>query len=187
MRNLGFVFAVIFYAGFTLTCRASTLYNVGDSSGWDISTDLDSWQQGKTFVVGDLLWFQYSSNHNVSEVTRENYQRCNTTNVLQSYTGGNTTLTMSSPGDKYFICSTRLHCLGGMKLHVHVEEDQTTPTVAPTSSLSAPQAQPLGGGGSLLPHHSSKSNYNYPSSVPNLISFNFTFLRLLGLVLLIVL
>lgn len=40
--------------GFALTCRATT-YTVGDSSGWDISTDLDSWTKDKVFNVGDVL------------------------------------------------------------------------------------------------------------------------------------
>lgn len=40
--------------GFALTCSATT-YTVGDNSGWDISTDLDSWTKDKRFVVGDVL------------------------------------------------------------------------------------------------------------------------------------
>lgn len=36
------------------TCTAST-YMVGDTSGWDISTDLESWTNDKQFNVGDVL------------------------------------------------------------------------------------------------------------------------------------
>lgn len=39
---------------FALTSHAAT-YIVGDTSGWDISTDLDSWATNKTFHVGDAL------------------------------------------------------------------------------------------------------------------------------------
>lgn len=39
---------------FASKCRA-TMYMVGDSSGWDISTDFDSWSQDKHFVVGDVV------------------------------------------------------------------------------------------------------------------------------------
>jgi len=30
-------------------------YNVGNSAGWDLSADLPSWANGKTFYVGDVL------------------------------------------------------------------------------------------------------------------------------------
>ena len=40
--------------GLALTCKA-TVYTVGDNSGWDISTDLDTWTMDKRFVVGDML------------------------------------------------------------------------------------------------------------------------------------
>ncbi|KAF3503281.1 hypothetical protein F2Q69_00045342 [Brassica cretica] len=35
-------------------CNATT-YFVGDTSGWDISSDLESWTLGKRFSVGDVL------------------------------------------------------------------------------------------------------------------------------------
>jgi len=41
-------------ATITFTCSATT-YTVGDSSGWDISTNLDTWIADKTFKVGDVL------------------------------------------------------------------------------------------------------------------------------------
>lgn len=40
--------------GFALNCRAAT-YMVGDNSGWDISTDMNTWSKDKTFNVGDVL------------------------------------------------------------------------------------------------------------------------------------
>jgi hypothetical protein len=30
-------------------------YNVGNRAGWDLSADLPSWANGKTFYVGDVL------------------------------------------------------------------------------------------------------------------------------------
>lgn len=58
--------------GLAITCRA-TLYNVGDSAGWDVSSDLDTWPKGKTFVVGDVLgeYFVYISHmENISIATK---------------------------------------------------------------------------------------------------------------------
>lgn len=102
--------------------------------------------------------FQYSSTHSVKEVTRENYQGCNTTNVLQSGSNGNTSFALTQPGDRYFICGNQLHCYGGMKLHVLTQGAQATAT----SPESAPQPE-SGGGSSSLPQPSSKSNN--PSTV----------------------
>lgn len=45
---------VLVVLGFALTSSAS-IYIVGDSSGWDISTDLKSWSNDKKFNVGDVL------------------------------------------------------------------------------------------------------------------------------------
>ncbi|CAI9767597.1 unnamed protein product [Fraxinus pennsylvanica] len=140
---------------YALTCGA-TQYVVGDNSGWDISTDLDTWAKDKRFTVGDDLLFQYSSSHSVSEVTKQNYKGCNTTNVLQSGSNGNTSFALSSPGDRYFICGNRLHCYAGMKIHVNVEKDEGA-----GSPIEAPKARP----GTTLPPPSSKSNKpDIPSS-----------------------
>ncbi|KAL0321702.1 UNVERIFIED_CONTAM: protein mago nashi2 [Sesamum calycinum] len=132
----------------------ATVYTVGDNAGWDISTDLDSWAKGKTFAIGDTLLFQYSQYHSVSEVTKENFEGCNTTNVLQSSSNGNTSFILTSPGDRYFVCGNKLHCFGGMKLHVSVLGNQAM------SPAGAPQAQP----GGALPPGSSKSNSPSSSS-----------------------
>ncbi|XP_019192032.1 PREDICTED: mavicyanin-like [Ipomoea nil] len=135
-----------------LSCSART-YIVGDSSGWDISTDLDSWSFGKRFLVGDVLWFQYSSYHNVVEVAKEDFDGCTTSNVLSSNSTGNTTFPLTRPGQRLFLSGNRMYCLGGMKLQVNVESNQT---MAPAP---APQAGGGDGGSAaaLLPP-SSKSN-----------------------------
>ncbi|CAL5407634.1 unnamed protein product [Camellia sinensis] len=131
------VVCVLGVLGLALTCKA-TFYTVGDSSGWDISTDLDTWVKGKTFAVGDVLLFQYSSIHSVNEVTKNNYQGCNTTNVLQSSSNGNTTFPLSTPGDRYYVCGDKLHCLGGMKLHINIAGNQAaSPTNAPESATTS--------------------------------------------------
>lgn len=37
-----------------ITCSATT-YTVGDNSGWDISSNLETWVADKTFKIGDAL------------------------------------------------------------------------------------------------------------------------------------
>ena len=45
---------VLVILSLALTCTATT-YTVGDNSGWDISSDLQTWEKNKTFYVGDVL------------------------------------------------------------------------------------------------------------------------------------
>ncbi|KAE8695015.1 hypothetical protein F3Y22_tig00110747pilonHSYRG00129 [Hibiscus syriacus] len=120
---------------FLLTSHAAT-YVVGETSGWDISTNIDSWASDKRFNVDDVLLFQYSSSHSVNEVAKESFETCNTTNSLRTFSNGNTTVTLPNAGTRYFVCGNKMHCLGGMKLLVNVEDDQTS------SPVGAPEAQP---------------------------------------------
>ncbi|XP_010523261.1 PREDICTED: stellacyanin [Tarenaya hassleriana] len=130
-------------------CNGAT-YFVGDGSGWDISTDLDSWLLGKAFNVGDVLVFQYSSPHSVYEVTRDEFQSCNTTKPLRTFSGGNTTVSLSESGDRFFVCGNRLHCFAGMRLPVHIQGNSPSPSPSPAG---APQAAV-----SAVTHPSSKRN-----------------------------
>ncbi|XP_015877657.3 mavicyanin [Ziziphus jujuba] len=154
MLNLVYAFVLL---GFVTTCTATT-YLVGDTSGWDISTNLATWAQDKTFNVGDVLLFQYSSSHSVSEVKKEAFDKCETTNVLKTYSGGNSTITLTKPGERYFVCGNKLHCLGGMKLQVNVENNQDyAPAGQPESSSgSDEQGQ---GASNINPKPSSRTNF----------------------------
>ncbi|XP_061337492.1 stellacyanin-like [Gastrolobium bilobum] len=153
--SLLFAFAVI-------TCSATT-YTVGDSSGWDISTNLDTWVADKKFKVGDALLFLYSSANGLDEVTREDFNTCNTTNPLTNYVNGNTTVPLTKAGDRYFVCGNKLYCLGGMKLHVHVEDDKSlSPTLAPASAAGPNQRTTT-----LAQSPSSKKNTHVSKGVVN--------------------
>ncbi|KAG7017090.1 Uclacyanin 1, partial [Cucurbita argyrosperma subsp. argyrosperma] len=133
------VYVLMIIGGLALSCNAAT-YIVGDTSGWDISTDLDSWSQGKRFY---------------------NYNTCNTTNVLKAYTNGNTTVTLSQPGQRFFVSGNRLLCLGGMKMQVNVENNQSF------SPAAAPQPPPQS---NSLPRPSSKTdNDGVPSGSTRLV------------------
>ncbi|KAI0500271.1 hypothetical protein KFK09_018481 [Dendrobium nobile] len=118
-----------------LACEA-TIFLVGDSAGWDTSADLTSWPVNKIFSVGDVLLFQYSNYHTVNQVDKNGYDTCNSSNALLSRSDGNTSISLSSSGDIYFICSKLPHCFGGMKLKVNVRSNQTgePPAASPESS-----------------------------------------------------
>lgn len=105
--------------------------------------------------------FQFSSSNSLEEVTQENFNGCNTTNVLKSYTNGNTTVTLSKPGPRYFISGNKLYCLGGMKLQVNVEDNNQaySPAGAPLPADGSNQ------GNDILPRPSTKSNVPISSGV----------------------
>ncbi|KAK7391574.1 hypothetical protein VNO78_19991 [Psophocarpus tetragonolobus] len=153
----------LFFSFSIITCSATT-YTVGDSSGWDISSNLDTWITDKKFKVGDALVFQYSSGQSVEEVTKENFDTCNTTNILATYGNGNTTVSLTKAGDRYFVSGNKLYCLGGMKLHVHVEGDgkSLAPTLAPKALAGSYQNT------NTLPQSpSSKKNAHFSAGVVN--------------------
>lgn len=107
------------------------------------------------------LVFSYSASNSVREVTKQNFDTCNISNPLKTYSNGNTTVTLSAPGDRYFVSGNRLYCFGGMKLHVHVPADEVA------SPIGSPQAQPSATGTPLPVQPSSKSNKpsaNIPTS-----------------------
>ncbi|WCJ36410.1 Cupredoxin superfamily protein [Euphorbia peplus] len=152
--RLALIYIVAFLGFLALTSNATT-YVVGDNSGWDISTDLDTWTDAKKFIVGDTLLFQYSSSNSVNEVTKQSFDGCNTTNVVKTYSNGNSTVTLSRAGDWYFISGNKLYCLGGMKLQVNAQDNQTI------SPVAGPQAQPQ----PTVPQQpSSKNNNPVPTS-----------------------
>lgn len=57
---------ILRFGAILLTCSAATLYTVGDNSGWDISTNLDTWANDKTFLVGDVLCKKLKKKKNAS-------------------------------------------------------------------------------------------------------------------------
>ncbi|KAL8143775.1 hypothetical protein V2J09_016807 [Rumex salicifolius] len=128
-----------------------TLYTVGGTSGWDVSTDVDSWAQDKTFVVGDSLWFQFSSYESVAELTRKDFSNCNTGNPIMMNKSGNVTVPLTTPGDWFFASGNSMYCLSGLKLQVHVNPN-------PNMTASTPLVAPARGPTLLPPSTSSKNN-----------------------------
>lgn len=71
--------------------------------------------------------------HNLMQVTREDYQSCNTTSPITVYATGSDSISLTKPGDYYFIGGRNFepewyamtlkepgHCHAGQKLHVKV-------------------------------------------------------------------
>ncbi|CAN6486744.1 unnamed protein product [Victoria cruziana] len=126
----------------------ATDYTVGDSSGWALGVDYNSWSAGKTFKVGDRLVFTYGSTHTVNEVDRASYTSCSSSNSLSSFSNGSNTIPLTTAGTRYFICATPGHCQQGMKVQIPVTASGVgSPAGSPSGSPSTPAspgAQPNG-------------------------------------------
>ncbi|WVZ61444.1 hypothetical protein U9M48_011313 [Paspalum notatum var. saurae] len=118
---------------------AATDHPVGGNGAWDASgTSYNAWSAKQKFVQGDTLSFQYGSSHDVTEVTKAGYDACSGASPVKSYTGGATTVKLTTPGKHYFICSVPGHCAAGMKVEVTVAAAATT---APAPAKSKPRHQ----------------------------------------------
>ena len=73
----------------------------------------------------------------VLQVTRESYEKCNTTSPKASYNDGNTKVKLEQPGPVYFISGKEGHCQKSQKLRLVV--------VSPRSSAFSPAPSPSDG------------------------------------------
>ncbi|KAF3950445.1 hypothetical protein CMV_023805 [Castanea mollissima] len=115
----------------------------GPNGGWDTSTNIQTWASSQTFLVGDNLIFQYAPSHDVVEVPKADYDSCQASNPIQSYSGGTTTIPLSSPGKRYFICGTTGHCSQGMKVQINTLATSAPPTPSPTIQPPTSEVTPL--------------------------------------------
>ncbi|KAJ3696031.1 hypothetical protein LUZ60_001408 [Juncus effusus] len=116
-------------------------YPVGGPSGWETTTDLTTWSADKKFAPGDSLTFTYQTFHDVVEVSKADYDTCSGTTPIASYKGGSTTIKLTKPGKRYFICSVPGHCSAGMKLEVDVSS-ALAPSPAPAPLAVSPSLAP---------------------------------------------
>lgn len=98
--------------------------------------------------------FQYTPTHNVVEVPKADYDSCQMSNVIQSYSDGNTAIPLDTPGKRYFICGTPGHCSQGMKLEIDTLATASPPQASP---VNPPVASPVPEVPSPLPAQSPES------------------------------
>ncbi|KAL8088093.1 uclacyanin 1-like [Apium graveolens] len=125
---------------------ATTTFTVGGpTGGWDTATDLQAWSSSQAFSVGDNLIFQYTPNHNVLEVSKEDYDACQNSNPIKVYPSGATPISLTSHGSRYFICGAPAHCSLGMKIEVvTLAASAPLPALSPdiTTQPSDPSTSP---------------------------------------------
>ncbi|XP_030546357.1 uclacyanin 1 isoform X3 [Rhodamnia argentea] len=128
-------------AALLIELAAAASYTVGGpNGGWDTTTDVQTWASSQKFLIGDTLVFQYAPSHDVTEVTKADYDSCQATSPIKTSTGGSSTVSLTSPGKRYFICSTPGHCAGGMKLEVDTLAATSTPPPAASPSTPPPRS-----------------------------------------------
>ncbi|KDP37784.1 hypothetical protein JCGZ_06463 [Jatropha curcas] len=106
--------------------RAQVHHVVGDDRGWDPSSDVASWSSGKTFRVGDKIWFAYSTAHGkIAELgTKEEFESCDVRNPIKLYNDGLFNIVLDGEGIRYFVSSNLESCKKGLKLPVEVIPQQ---------------------------------------------------------------
>ncbi|KAJ4957712.1 hypothetical protein NE237_024823 [Protea cynaroides] len=148
--------AVMVIAALQLHCahgqftRAPLTFIVGDAMGWTVPANgavtYTAWATDKTFLVGDILQFNFvTGNHTVATLsTREQFDSCTTSNTLQTFRTGPQQLKLDLMEDYYFICTFPGHCNSGQKLSVSVTGVATPsvflPPSFPSSTSSAPSS-----------------------------------------------
>ncbi|KAJ0045029.1 hypothetical protein Pint_04139 [Pistacia integerrima] len=125
------------------------VYKVGDSAGWTAmgSVDYKKWASTKNFHVGDEIVFIYNNQfHNVKEVTHQDFQSCNATSPMATYTTGSDSITLKNHGHHYFLCGIPGHCEARQKIDIMVTPVSQRPSASPnypslpsaSSTLTAP-------------------------------------------------
>ncbi|CAB4317260.1 unnamed protein product [Prunus armeniaca] len=133
---------------------SSSVYRVGDSDGWTSRglVDYNNWASTKDFHVGDTLIFAYNNQfHNVMQVSDQDFESCNATSAISSYTSGSDTITLKRPGHYYFLCGAPGHCQAGQKVDIKVSlpvPENLIPSPSPSSpygssSPSAPNPEEM--------------------------------------------
>ncbi|XP_058074417.1 umecyanin-like [Magnolia sinica] len=139
---MGLIVVVVVAA--LLQCTAAVTYTVGDTTGWMIPPGgaqfYPNWVSGKTFVVGDVLSFNFiPQSHDVATVTKAQYDACTAPSEGNIIKTSPANITLNTTGNHYYICTFSGHCSAGQKLTVNVVSSSTgTPTTPPTVPARGP-------------------------------------------------
>ncbi|CBI33124.3 unnamed protein product, partial [Vitis vinifera] len=122
---------------------------VGGDRGWDTSSDVQAWLSNKVFRVGDKIWFIYSGGQEgvVELKSREEFDSCDVSNPIRTYTEGLDAVLMGSEGIRYFTSSKPKSCKDGLRLLVEVQSNlgweprRITSSAATVAGPSPPRSE----------------------------------------------
>ncbi|XP_058074416.1 umecyanin-like [Magnolia sinica] len=145
---MGLIVVVVVAA--LLQCATAATYTVGDTTGWTIPSGgaqfYPNWAGSKTFVVGDILSFNFSpQSHDVATVTKAQYDACTAPSEGNIIRTSPANITLSTAGNHYYICTFSGHCSAGQKLTVNVVSSSTGNPTTPTVSAGGPSPPPTSG------------------------------------------
>ncbi|KAI3820541.1 hypothetical protein L1987_08089 [Smallanthus sonchifolius] len=113
-------------------------FKVGGSGDWSLSASYDKWAEKNRFQVGDTLLFKYDGEKDsVLEVSKDDYDNCNTENPIAKHDDGQTVIKLDRSGPHYFISGAADHCKNSEKVVVVVMADRShksPPSPAPSGS-----------------------------------------------------
>ncbi|CAN1274285.1 Blue copper protein [Linum perenne] len=132
---------------------------IGGTAGWTNfgNVDYDTWSSAQKFKVGDNIVFNYGASHSVAEVSQSDYSSCDSSNAIQTYSDGATSIPLSAAGTRYFICPAAGHCSGGMKIAVKVDGGSSSGGGSPSTPATPTTPSESGSGsgsGSTTPSDS---------------------------------
>ncbi|KAI6679345.1 hypothetical protein NL676_033226 [Syzygium grande] len=143
--------------------RGPRTYTVGDDLGWLVPPGgpiaYETWAYKKTFLVGDVLVFNFKNEtQDVAVVTEAAYGTCNTTNTIAVYTTSPVKYNLIAAGEYFFTSTYSRHCIFGQKLAINVTASSSaTPpssTTTPTPSGSSAPSPTAGGPSAPIPESS---------------------------------
>ncbi|KAI3827373.1 hypothetical protein L1987_01446 [Smallanthus sonchifolius] len=102
---------------------AETTHVVGDALGW-------------TILPGGAAALGFTTN--LHEVVAANYEPCTSTNPIYLATTIPDSLTLTTAGTHYYICTFPSHCQIGQKLTINVSTSATTPTTPASPPTTTP-------------------------------------------------
>ncbi|KAL3518914.1 hypothetical protein ACH5RR_021503 [Cinchona calisaya] len=149
--------------------RTPQTYIVGDNLGWLVppggSIAYRTWATTKTFLVGDILVFNFTRGaHDVAVVTsKAAYDSCNTSATETPITTSPARITLTSPGEHFYICTFPQHCSLGQKLAISVTGLAATPTPIPSPVPTPAPTRPPPSGPVPAPAPSSTRHTPPPS------------------------
>ena len=90
--------------------------------------------------------FQYDPKlHNVIEVKNiAEYRNCDKSSAIATYSSGNDSIPIKTPGHRYFICGFPGHCPAGQKVDIRVLNLTNASTPSPTAMPPATSPNPPG-------------------------------------------
>ncbi|XP_050214410.1 cucumber peeling cupredoxin-like [Mercurialis annua] len=148
------ILAAVFVAAlFHSSAAQATTHVVAGTTGWTIPSGdaalYSNWAAGQTFSVGDILVFNFANNaHDVTKVTKADYDACTSTAPISQATTTPARITINAAGEHYFLCSFPGHCGAGQKLMINVSAAATpapppsTPAPPPRSTTPTPVSAP---------------------------------------------